>query len=137
MDLLNRIENNKIIVFVSSDFYSKDSVAKCLYWYGGRFRVFLSIVDSCFYRIELESKEEVQLDPEKAHLLMVKLEQDLLDFNLRDIVTKETRNIRDILTAKAFSNGEFDEIPPGQISDPVGFEIKGLQNEGDSTGEKN
>jgi hypothetical protein len=27
------------------------------------------------------------------------------------------------LVAKAFSNGEFDEIPPGEISDPVGFDV--------------
>jgi His-Xaa-Ser system protein HxsD len=55
--------------------------------------------------------------------VLLKLERDLLDFNLRDIVTKETKNIRDILIAKAFSHGEFDELPPGEISDPVGFNI--------------
>jgi hypothetical protein len=26
-----------------------------------------------------------------------------------------------LLIAKAFSNGEFDELPPGEVSDPVGF----------------
>jgi hypothetical protein len=36
-------------------------------------------------------------------------------------VTKETQNVRDLLIAKAFSNGEFDELPPGDVSDPVGF----------------
>jgi His-Xaa-Ser system protein HxsD len=129
MDLVNRIENNRIVVFVSLDFYSKDSITKCLYWYGGRFRVFLSMVNQTICQIELEPKEGGPLNSDEANVVMLKLEQDLLDFNLRDIVTKETKNIRDILTAKAFSNGEFDEVPPGEISDPVGFEIKPVQNE--------
>lgn len=30
--------------------------------------------------------------------------------------------IRELLVAKAFSNGEFDECPPGDISDAVGFD---------------
>ena len=58
-----------------------------------------------------------------------KLERDLIDFNLRDIVTKETKNIRDLLTAKAFSNGEFDELPPGELSDPVGFNVNEIKND--------
>jgi hypothetical protein len=53
----------------------------------------------------------------------------LIDFSLRDIVTKETQNIRDLLIAKAFSNGEFDEEPTGDASDPVGFNVKSINNE--------
>jgi hypothetical protein len=56
-------------------------------------------------------------------LYLQKLERDLVDFNVRDIVTKETQNVRDLLIAKAFSNGEYDELPPGEISDPVGYDI--------------
>jgi hypothetical protein len=59
----------------------------------------------------------------------LKLERDLVDFNLRDIVTKETQNVRDLLIAKAFSNGEFDELPPGDVSDPVGFNVNQLKND--------
>jgi hypothetical protein len=54
-------------------------------------------------------------------LYLQKLERDLVDFQLRSIINKETQNIRDLLVAKAFSNGEFDEEPPGVATDPVGF----------------
>jgi His-Xaa-Ser system protein HxsD len=69
------------------------------------------------------------LPKEQLEELLQKLERDLIDFNLRDIVTKETKNIRDLLTAKAFSNGEFDELPPGEISDPVGFNVNEIRND--------
>jgi hypothetical protein len=69
------------------------------------------------------------LSQEQLEILLQKLERDLIDFNLRDIVTKETKNIRDLLTAKAFSNGEFDELPPGELSDPVGFNVNEIKND--------
>jgi hypothetical protein len=37
--------------------------------------------------------------------------------------------VRDLLIAKAFSNGEFDELPPGDVSDPVGFNVNQLKND--------
>jgi hypothetical protein len=52
------------------------------------------------------------------------VQRDLIDFSLRETINRETTNIRELLIAKAFSNGEYDEIPPGEISDPVGFEIQ-------------
>ena len=58
---------------------------------------------------------------DELDLYLQKLERDLIDFQLRDTITKETQNVRDLLVAKAFSNGEFDEEPPGEVSDPVGF----------------
>ena len=38
-----------------------------------------------------------------------KLNQDLIDYNLRDIVKNETTTIRELIIAKAFSHGEYDE----------------------------
>ena len=53
-----------------------------------------------------------------------KLQQDLVDFQLRQIIHEETHNLRDLIIAKAFANGNLDELPKGDISDPVGFLIK-------------
>ena len=61
------------------------------------------------------------MTPEDLQLYQQKLTRDLIDFNLRDIVTKETQNVRDLLIAKAFSHGEFDEVQVGEVSDPVGY----------------
>jgi His-Xaa-Ser system protein HxsD len=64
---------------------------------------------------------DANIPEEELPYYLQKLERDLVDFHLRDLVSKETGNIRTLLVAKAFSNGEFDEAPPGEVSDPVGF----------------
>jgi len=117
------IKDNEIIVFADASLYSKDSIFKCLYWYGDKFHTNISFADSSTYRISIKPMSSTQLSPNELERLLLKLERDLIDFNLRDIVTKETQNIRDLLIAKAFSNGEFDELPPGDASDPVGFNL--------------
>jgi His-Xaa-Ser system protein HxsD len=129
MSFQNRIEGNEIIVFAETSLYSKDSVFKCLYWYGDKYHTNVSLADSNTYKISLKPMSDNPLSGEQAEKLLQKLERDLVDFNLRDIVTKETKNIRDLLTAKAFSNGEFDELPPGELSDPVGFNVNEFKND--------
>jgi His-Xaa-Ser system protein HxsD len=55
--------------------------------------------------------------------ILPKIENDLLDFKTREIVSLETKNIRELLIAKAFAfEDEFDEPAPGNINDPVGFD---------------
>jgi His-Xaa-Ser system protein HxsD len=129
MSFQNRIEGNEIIVFANTSLYTKDSVFKCLYWYGAKYHTNVSFADSDTYKICLKPISIETISEEQAEKLLQRLERDLIDFNLRDIVTKETKNIRDLLTAKAFSNGEFDELPPGEFSDPVGFNINEIKND--------
>ncbi len=117
----NEIVNGEIIVYADSSLYSKDCLFKCLYWYGDKFHTNISLVDETTYRVSIKSLNENELTDEKLNELLFKLERDLIDFNLRDIVAKETQNVRDLLIAKAFSNGELDELPPGEVSDPIGF----------------
>lgn len=123
MQFKNEIKDDEIIVFADAELYSKDSIFKCLYWYGNKFHTNFSYADSNTFRVSVKPISTSHLSLEELEILMLKVERDLVDFNLRDIVTKETQNIRDLLIAKAFSNGEFDEMPPGEISDPVGFNV--------------
>ena len=127
MQFQNEIKDNEIIAFADTSLYSKDSIFKCLYWYGDKFHTNLSFADSNTYRVSIKPISTIQLSSDGLENLLLKLERDLVDFNLRDIVTKETKNVRDLLIAKAFSNGEFDELPPGEVSDPVGFNINQIR----------
>lgn len=129
MPFQNEIKDNEIIVFADTSLYSKDSIFKCLYWYGDKFHTNVSFADSNTYRVSVKPVSTNQLSQQEQENLLLKLERDLVDFNLRDIVTKETQNVRDLLIAKAFSNGEFDELPPGDVSDPVGFNVNQLKND--------
>lgn len=129
MAFQNKIESNEVIVFADASLYSRDSVFKCLYWYGDKYHTNVTFIDGNTFRISVKPISETQFSQEQLEKLLQKLERDLVDFNLRDIVTKETQNIRDLLTAKAFSNGEFDELPPGELSDPVGFNVNDIKND--------
>jgi|JI61114BRNA_FD_contig_51_1903555_length_788_multi_3_in_0_out_0_2 His-Xaa-Ser system protein HxsD len=129
MPFQNEIKDNEIIVFADTSLYSKDSIFKCLYWYGDKFHTNVSFADSNTYRVSVKPVSTNHLSQQEQENLLLKLERDLVDFNLRDIVTKETQNVRDLLIAKAFSNGEFDELPPGDVSDPVGFNVNQLKND--------
>jgi His-Xaa-Ser system protein HxsD len=117
----NAIRDNEIVVFADTSLFSKDAVFKCLYWYGDKFHTNISFEDSKTFKISITPQSNANIKADELELYQQKLERDLIDFNLRDIVTKETQNIRDLLIAKAFSNGEFDEEPIGEVSDPVGF----------------
>lgn len=129
MTFQNEVNGNEIIVYADTSLYSKDGIFKCLYWYGDKYHTNVSFVDSKTYRVSVKPVSTIQLSQQEQENLLLKLERDLIDFNLRDIVTKETQNVRDLLIAKAFSNGEFDELPPGDVTDPVGFNVNQLKND--------
>lgn len=119
----NFIKDGVVTVFVDSTLYSREAIFKCLYWYGNKFRTGINLANTT-YEITLTPLATVVAETENLTEILEQLERDLIDFNLRDIVTRETRNVRDLLIAKAFANGEFDEDPPGEITDPVGFTMK-------------
>lgn len=125
----NYVKGDSITVIAATALYSKEAVFKCLYWYGNRFHTSVSLLDESTYHIQLRLLAGQEMTETEMELYLQKLERDLIDFNLRDIVTQETRNVRDLLIAKAFSNGEFDESPPGELSDPVGFAVNQMADE--------
>jgi His-Xaa-Ser system protein HxsD len=120
----NFIKDGEITAFADASLFSKDAILKCLYWFGDKFHTTVSIKDENTYTIALKPLEAANVKEDELGMYLQKLERDLIDFQLRDTVTKETQNVRDLLVAKAFSHGEFDEEPPGQVSDPVGFNPK-------------
>jgi len=120
MENSNCIRNGELIAFADRSLFLKETVLKCLYWYGNKFHIHVSTSGNS-YVIQLKPMADNPISEADLEYYLQKLERDLVDFQLRDIVSQETRNIRDLLVAKAFSDGEFDEAPPGEVSDPVGF----------------
>ena len=125
----NLSKDNEIVVFADATLHSKDAIFKCLYWYSDKFKTTVSFENSDTYRVSIIPQPSSNIKAEDLELYRQKLERDIIDFNLRDIITKETQNIRDLLIAKAFSNGEFDEEPRGEVSDPVGFNVNEVNND--------
>jgi His-Xaa-Ser system protein HxsD len=122
MENTNSVRNGEIIAFIDSTIFSREVVLKCLYWFGDKFHTSVGQQDAATYCITLRPLDNANLKDEDLEFYLQKLERDVVDFHLREIVNKETKNIRDLLVAKAFSNGEFDENPPGDVSDLIGFD---------------
>jgi His-Xaa-Ser system protein HxsD len=117
----NFIKDGEIVVFVDNKLFSRETVLKSLYWYGDKFHTCIDSMDDGSYKISLRSLPNAQIAEGDLEYYQQKLERDLIDFHLRNIVNEETHSIRALLVAKAFSNGEYEEEPPGEVSDPVGF----------------
>lgn len=101
----SKILDNTIIIYLDTSSYSSDSISKCLYWYSDKFDITIDIIEKC-YEIKLKPNPSVFTHDESIEWYFHKLHRDFIDFNLRDIVTKETKNIRELLIAKAFSNSD-------------------------------
>ena len=110
------LDKSNAQIIIDREIYSSEVIHKCFYWYGGNYTVDIKTMDT-FFVVDISeiSKEE------SIEKIFGKIKKDLIDFKTREIVSIETKNIRDLLVAKAFSNGEFDESLFGDISDPVGF----------------
>jgi His-Xaa-Ser system protein HxsD len=105
-------------VLLDAQIYNVDTVHKCFYWYSNLYFVEIEFVDSITTKVLLTPKNEDIID---FHSLSGKIRNDMIDFKLRDIVTKETMNVRDLLIAKAFAYYETENNPTTDVSDPVGF----------------
>lgn len=115
------VENNKISFRLDSRIFSKNGIMKCVYWYSDEFQIDITFVDEFFFKIEFTSNKD--LSKENLNKIGRKVNQEFIDYNLRDIVKNETNTIRELIIAKAFSNGEFDEDPKGNLVDPIGIKV--------------
>src|SRR4051812_16254351 len=106
-------------ITISKEIYNIDVLHKCFYWYSSDYAIDISSESPNSFMVTINYKTAGE--PTNQEILIERIKADLIDFKLRDIVTKETMNIRDLLIAKAFANYEFNESPAGEISDPVGY----------------
>ncbi len=117
----NFTDADTISVIADAGIYSKEAILKCLYWYSAKFDTEVSF-DGVNYLISLTPLANSELAKEDLPLYQEKLKRDILDYQLREIIHLQTINVRELIIAKAFSHGEYDNQPVGSISDPVGFD---------------
>ncbi len=116
------IKGNELRLLIEREIYNEEVLYKCFYWYGAKFNVEIGINSSHFFEVRLQPRAE----SEDLRSTLEKVKRDLIDFKLRDIVTKETKTIRELIVAKAFAYYGLDDNPTTEISDPVGFEPDGI-----------
>lgn len=97
------IESDKrAIVRIDSAIYSKEVVAKVMYWLSRDFTIMQSL-DGKDWTLTLETQNTVDWDDVKK-----RLSQLLADYQMREVIAAETKDIKNILYIKAFAN--IDEL---------------------------
>lgn len=92
--------DHRVIVEIDSGIYSKEVVAKAAYWLSRYFTIMQSI-EGNIWTLSLESHDVVNWDDVKG-----RLSQLLTDYQMREVITAETKDIKNILYIKAFANVE-------------------------------
>lgn len=116
--LVNILDKSNFQITIDGSLYSAEVIHKCFYWYGNKFSVDIGS-EKNFFLVTLSSLAPIEDVDEVIH----KIKTDLIDFKTREIISNDTKNIRELLIAKAFAHhDEFDELPTGNISDPAGFD---------------
>jgi His-Xaa-Ser system protein HxsD len=111
-------DETSIQIKIDRSLYSSEVVHKCLYWYANKYSVEIKTEGNSFIIYLSNHNKEYDIKS-----VVSKIKTDLVDFKTREIISNETKNIREMLVAKAFAhNDEFEEKPSGNINDPVGFD---------------
>lgn len=92
--------DSRAVVRIDSNIYSKEVVAKVVYWLSRDFTIMQS-KEGNNWTISLESHNVVNWDDVKR-----RLSQLLSDYLMREVITEETKDIKNILYIKAFANVE-------------------------------
>ena len=90
--------DNRAIIKIDSDIYSKEVVTKVVYWLSRDFTI-MQGVEGENWTLSLENPNTVDWDEVKK-----RLSQLLTDYQMRELITAETKDIRNILFIKAFAN---------------------------------
>lgn len=109
-----RLSENQCQFSFDISIFSENIVAKVLYWLTDEYLVFWKSKNDNVQTIILENKNKF-ISENEFLLLKEDLNQRFVDYKNRDIIFKETENIRNILYVKAFANNDdyedFNLIP--------------------------
>ncbi len=112
-------DNTTIILHIDKNIYNIAVLHKCFYWYTNKFEIDIE-EQGTYYTVSLSKIPDLT----DIQALISDIRKNLIDFKTRDLVAKETADIKALLIAKAFANEEdFDEFPPGDLNDPLGFDV--------------
>lgn len=92
--------DNRAIVKIDADIYSKEVVTKVVYWLSRDFTI-MQDMDGQDWMLSLESQNVMDWDEVKT-----RMSQMLADYQMREVISAETKDIKNILYIKAFANVE-------------------------------
>ena len=100
MKSFEMVSDNRAIVKIDADIYSKEVITKVVYWLSRDFTIMQNI-DGKDWMLSFESQNVEDWDEVKK-----RLSQMLADYQMREFISAETKDIKNILYIKAFANME-------------------------------
>lgn len=119
-----RIHDGVALLPINELVYSRDAVLRTCYWYTDRCYIFISRPQEGTLLVTLRAKHPLPTldnpNPVPLETLTGEFQNSLLDQQLRIDIEVQTRGVRELLVAKAFSEaGVMDDPIPGDARDPV------------------
>ena len=97
----------EISFLVDKKIFSDNVLSKVLYWFSTDFIISRNTISDSIEKITFHLiKSDGIIDKDS---LQLKLSQNFTDYKIREIIQKETKDIRNILYIKAFANYNGDE----------------------------
>lgn len=104
-----RFDQNSFSFTIDPSIFSEKVITKSLYNYANDYMITWEKVGEIF-SIVLRKKDGV-INQDLLKYLSEKINRDLIDYKTREIIFSETKDIRNIILIKAFSNNDdFEDI---------------------------
>jgi len=110
-------EEGSARLLVDRRVYSREAILQACYWFTDRAYLLIASPNEESYEVLIRTKPGQDVTPSTV---AGELANALIDSELRQLVTKETGRIRELIFAKAFAEGGLLADPPaGDDRDPV------------------
>ena len=96
---------NTFCFTINASIFNERVLTKALYWYAESFIIYWNKNKDNLFEITLELKPSAKKIYTFEYVTH-KFNQDLIDYKNRDLITNETKDIRNILYVKAFANND-------------------------------
>ena len=96
---------NTFCFTINASIFNERVLTKALYWYAESFIIYWNKNIDNLFEITLELKPSANKIYTFEYVTH-KFNQDLIDYKNRDLITTETKDIRNILYVKAFANND-------------------------------
>jgi His-Xaa-Ser system protein HxsD len=106
-----------IVISLSPDLISSEALLKTCYWFSRDFTCEVVAHDFAAAKVLIKPKPGCRIPLDGARDRFVEM---AMDFALRERVTAQTSEVRDLLLAKAFSeSGVLEDAPEGVFGDAI------------------
>ena len=95
----------EVVLNVDKSIYNESTIDKVLYWWGGDYIITRRNTPGTTVQTIIISASN-PITQEAFHKIRKKLSADFVDYKNRAIIASETRDLRNILYAKAFANSD-------------------------------